>query len=81
MGVECSYPSAPANVKDKDDPKDREGVVYKITCCHCQATYIGETDRNLNTRITEHKPATENGDLSNNINTAEHHSKTTHYRL
>ena len=40
------------NVKDKDQPRDRQGAVYKIKCCDCQATYIGETGRNLNTRLT-----------------------------
>ena len=30
------------NVKDKDEPNDRQGAVYKIKCCDCQATYIGE---------------------------------------
>ena len=64
------------NVKDKDEPNDREGAVYKIKCCDCQATYIGETGRNLNTRLTEHKRATRNGDLNNNI--AEHHLQTNH---
>ena len=59
------------NVKDKDEPNDRQGAVYKIKCCDCQATYIGETGRNLNTRLTEHKRATRNGDVNNNI--AEHH--------
>ena len=62
------------NVKDKDKPNDRQGAVYKIKCCDCQATYIGETGRNLNTRLTEHKWATRNGDLNNNI--AEHHLQT-----
>ena len=64
------------NVKDKDEPNDRQGAVYKIKCCDCQATYIGETGRNLNTRLTEHKRATRNGDLNNNI--AEHHLQTKH---
>ena len=64
------------NVKDNDEPNDRQGAVYKIKCCDCQATYIGETGRNLNTRLTEHKRATRNGDLNNNI--AEHHLQTNH---
>ena len=32
---------------------------------------MGETGRNLNTRLTEHKRTTGNGDIKNNI--AEHH--------
>ena len=43
------------NIKDKDEPSNRQGAVYKIKCCDCQATYIGETGRNLNKRLTEHK--------------------------
>ena len=35
------------NVKDKDKPEDRQGAVYKIKCCDSQASYIGETSRNL----------------------------------
>ena len=64
------------NVKDKDQPRDRQGAVYKIKCCDCQATYIGETGRNLNTRLTEHRRATRNGDINNNI--AEQHLQTNH---
>ena len=26
------------NVKDKDEPSDRQGAVYKIKCCDCPAT-------------------------------------------
>ena len=64
------------NVKDKDKPEDRQGAVYKIKCCNCQASYIGETGRNLSTRLTEHKRATRNGDVNNHI--AEHHLQTKH---
>ena len=42
------------NVKGKDQPHDRQGAVYKINCADCQATYIGETGRNLNMRLTKH---------------------------
>ena len=64
------------NVKDKEHPRDRQGAIYKIKCADCQATYIGETGRNLNTRLTEHKRATKNGDRTNHI--AEHHRQTKH---
>ena len=64
------------NVKDKGEPNNRQGAVYKIKCCDCQATYIGETGRNLNKWLTEHKQATRNGDLNGNI--AEHHLQTNH---
>jgi len=47
-----------------------------VKCCDCQATYIGETNRNLYVRLTEQKRATRNGD--NNNHTAEHHLKTNH---
>ena len=64
------------NIKDKEKPGDRQGAVYKIKCCDCQATFIGETGRNLNVRLAEHKRATRNGDINNHI--AEHHLKTNH---
>ena len=64
------------NVKDKDKPEDRQEAVLRIKCCDCQATYIGETRRNLSTRLTEHKRATKNGDVNNHI--ADHHLQTKH---
>ena len=64
------------DVKGKDKPEDRPGAVYKIHCSDCQAAYIGETSRNVITRLTEHKRATKNCDLNSNI--AEHHLKTSH---
>ena len=64
------------NVKDRDEPNNRQGAVYKIKCSDCQASYIGETARNLNTRLTEHKRATRNGDVNNHI--AVHHQLTNH---
>ena len=59
------------NVKDRDKPNNRQGAVYKIKCSDCQVSFIGETGRNLNTRLTEHKRATRNGDANNYI--AVHH--------
>ena len=63
-------------VKVKVAPKDKQGAVYKIKCCNCPETYVGETARNLNTRLIEHRRATKNGDKKNNI--AEHHLQTDH---
>ena len=40
------------------------------------ASHIGETGRNLTTRLTEHKRATRKGDVNNHI--AEHHRPTNH---
>ena len=37
---------------------DKEQFIYKIKCCDCQAIYISETGRNLNTRLTEHRRGT-----------------------
>ena len=47
------------NVKDKDDPKDRQGTVHRIRCNDCNGTYIGETRRTLTTRLGKHQTATE----------------------
>ena len=65
-----------ANVKGKNEPSNRQGAVYMIKCCDCQATYVGEAGRNLNIQLTEHKQATRNGDI--NIHVAEHHLQTNH---
>ena len=43
--------------KDHRKPLDRNNVIYKIPCQHCEQVYIGETSKTANTRITEHKNA------------------------
>ena len=55
------------NIKDKDDPKDSQGTVYRIRCNDCNGTYIGETGRTLTTRLGEHQTTTDKEDLTNNI--------------
>ena len=52
-----------------------QGAVYKINCSDCQAFYIGETGRNLTTRLCEHERAMRKGDINNHI--AEHCRLTT----
>jgi len=64
------------NVNDRDKPNNRQGAVYKIKCSDCQGCHVGETGRNLNTRLTEHKRVTRNGDANNSI--VVHHQLTNH---
>ncbi|KYN39812.1 hypothetical protein ALC56_05799, partial [Trachymyrmex septentrionalis] len=33
----------------------KSNVVYKISCNNCDASYVGQTGRQLNTRIAEHR--------------------------
>ena len=41
--------------KDPVKPKDRAGVVYKVSCGDCDASYIGQTGRKLGERLAEHQ--------------------------
>jgi len=40
--------------KDSLDTMSQHGVVYKISCHDCDASYVGQTKRQLRTRIKEH---------------------------
>ena len=74
--VKSYFTSSLMLVKDKDEPRNTQGPVYKINCSDCHASYIGETGRDLTTRLTEHKRATRKDDVNNHI--AEHHRLTNH---
>ena len=41
--------------KDYTPPESQCGVVYKLNCLDCDASYIGETGRRRCTRLNEHK--------------------------
>ena len=41
-------------VKDPIPPGLCKSVVYKFICAGCNACYVGETSRNLSTRVREH---------------------------
>jgi len=40
--------------KDSLDLMSHQGVIYKISCYDCDASYVGQTKRQLRTRIKEH---------------------------
>jgi len=33
----------------------KNNIIYKIFCKNCDATYVGQTKRQLKTRLKEHK--------------------------
>jgi len=41
--------------KDRLMLECNKNVVYKFSCKNCDSTYVGQTKRKLNTRLTEHK--------------------------
>ncbi|XP_018361384.1 PREDICTED: uncharacterized protein LOC108760084 [Trachymyrmex cornetzi] len=41
--------------KDSLSKNSKNNVVYKISCENCDASYVGQTDRQLKTRISEHR--------------------------
>ena len=55
------------------DPIEKEkvvGPVYKISCEDCDAAYVGETERSLKARFSEHRrPSSVNSEVSKHIHT------------
>ena len=41
--------------------------MYQVPCNGCDQVYIGETERNLKTRLTDHRQAVRQGDDRNGI--------------
>ena len=56
---------------------DREQYTRSNAATARLLTLVKPADKNLSTRLTEHKRATRNGDVNNHI--AEHHLKTKHH--
>ncbi|VDL98057.1 unnamed protein product [Schistocephalus solidus] len=49
-------------IKDRLNPNEQSGVVYRILCQNCSCNYTGQTGRMLGSRIHEHKLAVRRGD-------------------
>jgi len=63
--------------KDRLPDYSKKNVVYKISCNDCDAIYIGQMKRKLNTRITEHRNQI-NSKSSNKTVTTEHKLRYNH---
>ncbi|CAN7978756.1 unnamed protein product, partial [Ixodes persulcatus] len=61
LGIRTVFKPAYTLAKAFSKPKDvtpanaQTGVVYKVNCVDCDATYIGETGRRRSTRLKEHR--------------------------
>ena len=54
-------------VKTKTPEDLKKGVIYEVPCTDCTKVYIGETGRNLRTRLKEYKYAVKRNDDRNGI--------------
>ena len=63
------------HVKAPTPPEEQKCVVYRVPC-ECGSVYVGETGRQMKTRIEEHKRAVMKADPNNAI--AEHVCSTGH---
>ena len=46
--------------KDQHNPEEKSCVVYQVPCSDCNFVYIGQTKRDLKSRLAEHKLAIKN---------------------
>ena len=57
--------------KDKIDDLNKCQCVYKIPCLNCDSVYIGETGREFNTRLKEHRKEVEELSATRRVTRAE----------
>ena len=63
----------------RDELKKKDVVhVYEVPCLDCERTYVGETGRNLQKRLYEHKIAVRKCDTKNGIAV---HAWDSHHRI
>ena len=65
--------------KDKVSLLDKAGVVYQIPCGECDASYIGQTSKNLRDRVKQHRTATDKGKIDDSA--IAEHSWSSHHNI
>ena len=63
------YKSVFTKTKDRLDPNKQSDLVYSIPCQQCNAIYIGETCRKLETRLREHQLDVKNSRTKTGLST------------
>ena len=48
--------------KDPIAEHEKSRLVHKITCADCELVYVGQTKRDLKSRVAEHKRAVKNAE-------------------
>ena len=46
--------------KDSHNPEEKSCIVYQVPCSDCNLVYLGQTKRDLKSRLAEHKLAIKN---------------------
>ena len=67
-----------SRLKRPKGPAERRGIVYSIGCKDCDKEYIGESQRTLDKRRSEHMKCCETGDETNGIYM---HTRNTKHRI
>ena len=53
--------------KDPVSPEKKSNFVYSVPCKSCFAVYVGQTSRQLSTRLKEHKRAVRTADFNASV--------------
>ena len=65
VNVVFSNTSTVKNMLIKNSPENSVGCIYKIPCKRCNKIYVGQTGKELNTRVKQHKYSVRTGQESN----------------
>ena len=65
--VKCvfTYEKTIRKIMIKNSPISNCNVVYKIPCSNCNAFYIGQTGKDIETRLEQHRYSVRSGQISN----------------